>query len=118
MARLFNQIPKAVTESGLPKVCLSCAYLMPGCAQTWTLRCHHFLQIFLDRFDLFHAHLFIAGDIGAGLLFHAAEYPALAPDFKFNLGFCQQDSSLQYSEAKMSWRNLVFMKARPSTAMS
>lgn len=76
------------------------------------------MQILLDRFDLFHAHLFIAADIGAGLLFHAAEYPALGPSFKFNLGFCQLDSPLEYSEAKMAWRNLVFIKARPSLAQS
>ncbi|KAK9828362.1 hypothetical protein WJX74_010946 [Apatococcus lobatus] len=87
MASLFDQIPLAVRRSGLPEVSL-------------------------DRFDLFHAHLFIADEIGAGLLFHASEYPALGPTFRYNLGFCQVDSRLQYSEAKMSWRNLVFIKGR------
>ena len=86
----------------------------PVCAHAAVeLKCH--LQVSLDRFDLFHAHLFVA-DAGAGLLFHASEYPALGPDFGCNLGFCQVESPLRYSEAKMSWRNLVFMKASVSDA--
>ena len=67
------------------------------------------LQISLDRFDLFHGHLFVS-DLGVGLLFHASEYPALDDSFPFNLGYCQLNSTMQYSEPKMSWRNLIFFK--------
>ncbi|KAK9868153.1 hypothetical protein WJX84_000651 [Apatococcus fuscideae] len=85
MTSLFEAIPEATRSAGLP-------------------------QILLDRFDLFHAHIFVSADAGVGLLFHASEYPAQGDAFRFNLGYCQTDSSLQYSEAKMSWRNMLFIK--------
>jgi hypothetical protein len=65
------------------------------------------LQVNLNRFDLFHAHMFLAAG-GLGLLFHAAEYPQRGPDFPIDLGFCQRASSLPYSEEGMNWRNLLY----------
>ena len=67
------------------------------------------LQIDLNRFDLFHAHLFRPhGHPGLGLLFHAAEYPARSPDFAVNLGYCQTNSTLAYTDVRMDRRNIIY----------
>eukprot|EP00884_Botryococcus_braunii_P006283 jgi/Botrbrau1/15656/Bobra.4_1s0040.1 len=48
------------------------------------------------------------GEGRLGLLFHSAEYPRQSPAFPVHLGFCQQGSSLAYSEEAMNWRNLLY----------
>jgi hypothetical protein len=71
------------------------------------------VQVTLDRFDLFHAHLFQPHAGGSlGLLFHAAEYPARSPAFPYHLGYCQVNSTLAYEERSMDMRNIVFYRAR------
>ena len=72
-------------------------------------------QVALDRFDLFHAHLFLrhgASGGSLGLLFHAAEYPALCPAFPYDLGYCQANSTLEYAERAMDLRNLIYYEVR------
>lgn len=82
------------------------------------------LQPGLNRFDLFHAHLFavarrnhtggkIGGeDGGLGLLFHAREYPALDTNvWPHNLGFCQRGSRLHFDARQMDLRNIVYYQA-------
>ncbi|KAK9829304.1 hypothetical protein WJX72_005037 [[Myrmecia] bisecta] len=84
LAELFQSIPPALQAAGLPAAELS-------------------------RFDLFHAHLFLAtGPAGMGLLFHSAEFPAMSDAFPANLGFCQVGSPLAYEERKMDLRNLLW----------
>jgi hypothetical protein len=69
-------------------------------------------QVHLNRFDLFHAHLFEAHDAReVGLLFHASEYPAMErARFPTNLGYCQVGSSLRWEERAMDLRNLVWLR--------
>ena len=79
-------------------------------------------QVALDRFDLFHAHLFLPHGSGngsgggssraLGLLFHAAEYPARCAAFPYHLGYCQANSTLEYEEKAMDLRNIVYYQAR------
>jgi len=74
-------------------------------------------QVALDRFDLFHAHMFLARRApgaapGLGLLFHAKEYPRRSAAFPVNLGFCQANSTLAFDQRAMDLRNLVFYQAR------
>ena len=72
------------------------------------------LQVALDRFDLFHGHLFLPHSNGSGgsktlgLLFHAAEYPARCAAFPYHLGYCQANSTLEYEERAMDLRNIVY----------
>uniref|UniRef100_A0A804MTZ1 Uncharacterized protein n=1 Tax=Zea mays TaxID=4577 RepID=A0A804MTZ1_MAIZE len=49
------------------------------------------LNVSLNRYDLFHGHLFLASETGRlGILFHAKEYPAFNKElFPYNLGYCQ-----------------------------
>ena len=69
------------------------------------------VQIRLNRFDLFHAHLFQPHDRqGLGLLFHAAEYPARSAAFPVHLGYCQANSTLAYAEGAMDLRNIVYFQ--------
>jgi hypothetical protein len=85
LALLFQQVPAAVALAGLPPVQL-------------------------DRWDLHHAHLFYAPSCAQlGLLLHAKEYPAEHPElFDVNLGYCQRGSVLEFDEAAMDHRNLVW----------
>lgn len=64
----------------------------------------------LNRFDLFHAHLFVGnGTERLGLLFHAQEYPAYDQElFPLPLGFCQVNSTVEYHESKMQQRNILW----------
>eukprot|EP00929_Paragymnodinium_shiwhaense_P012316 TRINITY_DN11925_c0_g1_i1.p1 TRINITY_DN11925_c0_g1~~TRINITY_DN11925_c0_g1_i1.p1 ORF type:complete len:296 (+),score=60.74 TRINITY_DN11925_c0_g1_i1:213-1100(+) len=71
----------------------------------------------LSRFDLFHGHLVMRldgdnrGDLA--LLLHAAEYPQYSEKrFPVRLGYCQEDSTLEFSEARMRWRNVVVLLPR------
>ena len=79
-------------------------------------------QVALNRFDLFHAHLFLphgsggGGSAALGLLFHAAEYPARCAAFPYHLGYCQANSTLEYKEKAMDLRNIVYYQARASGA--
>jgi len=81
------------------------------------------LQVELDRFDLFHSHLFLShggggGSKSLGLLFHAAEYPARCAAFPYHLGYCQANSTLEYEERAMDLRNIVYYQARfPQASM-
>jgi len=120
LSGLFRSIPDARRRDGLPPVSLS-------------------------RFDLFHAHFFLAGieplllaleedkkknnsnnnnnnnnnnnkrapSVSLGLLFHAAEYPALCPlEFPHDLGWCQRGSDVRWSEETAAWRTLVAARGR------
>ncbi len=66
----------------------------------------------LNRFDLFHAHLFYTKKTRSlGLLFHSKEYPAYDQQkFPINLGYCQQDSYLKYDETAMNLRNMLWFQ--------
>lgn len=68
----------------------------------------------LSRHDLFHGHLFIAKHPkGVGLLLHAREYPMFDPlRFPIDLGSCQRDSTLAYSQRSMDLRNILFFEVR------
>lgn len=70
----------------------------------------------LDRFDLFHGHIFATPDGTPGVLLHASEFPAACEDFPYNLGFCQAGTTLAFSEAKMDWRNLLWFEVRQMQA--
>ena len=77
----------------------------------------HGMQVALDRFDLFHAHMFLTrGAPGRapelGLLFHAKEYPSRCPAFPVDLGFCQLNSTLAFDQRAMDLRNLLFFRVR------
>ncbi|KAK6347714.1 hypothetical protein TWF718_005551 [Orbilia javanica] len=67
-------------------------------------------EISLSRFDLFHGHLFANPSTGTiGVVFHSKEYPAENADaFPFNLGFCQIDSNVTFSDNVMRKRNIVW----------
>ena len=75
------------------------------------------MQVALDRFDLFHAHFFYSRANKLGLLFHAAEFPAHCDAFPYFLGFCQQGSTLQYTEARMDFRNYMWYDVRSLAAL-
>jgi hypothetical protein len=66
------------------------------------------LQVQLNRFDLFHGHLFVTADGTPGMLLHASEFPAECKAFPFSLGFCQTNSTLQFSSQKVDWRNYLW----------
>ncbi|KAL3516033.1 hypothetical protein ACH5RR_022935 [Cinchona calisaya] len=75
------------------------------------------LNVSLNRFDLFHGHLFIAADSGRlGILFHAKEYPAYEKDtFPCNLGYCQMGSNVTYDDS-MNLRNILWLAPLPSNS--
>ncbi|KAK7337745.1 hypothetical protein VNO77_18332 [Canavalia gladiata] len=72
------------------------------------------LDVTLNRFDLFHGHLFLAVDSGRlGILFHAKEYPASDKQvFPYNLGFCQRGSNVKYDDS-MNLRNILWLAPLP-----
>ncbi|CAM6115491.1 unnamed protein product [Calypogeia fissa] len=72
------------------------------------------LNISLNRFDLFHGHMFTAYNTGRlGILFHSREYPAYDENkFPLNLGYCQKGSTLPY-DASMALRNIVWLAPMP-----
>jgi hypothetical protein len=70
------------------------------------------VQVELDRFDLFHAHLFLTAENSIGLLFHAKEFPAECNEFPYNLGFCQRSSPMTFDQSAMDWRNYLYYKVR------
>ncbi|KAL2345669.1 hypothetical protein Fmac_006954 [Flemingia macrophylla] len=72
------------------------------------------LDVKLNRFDLFHGHLFLAVDSGRlGILFHAKEYPAYDKQvFPYNMGFCQIGSNVTYDDS-MNLRNILWLAPMP-----
>ncbi|XVF06031.1 hypothetical protein REPUB_Repub06bG0013200 [Reevesia pubescens] len=75
------------------------------------------LEVSLNRYDLFHGHLFIATETGRlGILFHAKEYPAYDKEvFPFNMGYCQKGSNLTYDDL-MNLRNILWLAPLPSNS--
>ncbi|CAI9102123.1 OLC1v1000342C1 [Oldenlandia corymbosa var. corymbosa] len=75
------------------------------------------LNVSLNRYDLFHGHLFIAVDSGRlGILFHAKEYPAYQKGvFPYNMGFCQRGSNVCYDDS-MNLRNILWLAPLPSSS--
>ncbi|KAH0462455.1 hypothetical protein IEQ34_010030 [Dendrobium chrysotoxum] len=73
------------------------------------------MNVSLNRYDLFHGHLFLASDSGRlGILFHAREYPAYERKrFPYNLGFCQTGSTVIYDDS-MNLRNILWLAPLPS----
>jgi len=92
-------------------------------------------EVCLSLHDLFHAHLFLSrgggahGDVSAGLLFHAAEYPRRQQaeargggngdggdddddEFAFphDLGRCQRGSPLVATRASLDWRSTLYFR--------
>lgn len=77
----------------------------------------HGVGVGLNRYDLFHGHLFSRGArngaLGTlGILFHAAEYPRRDDTFPIELGFCQRGSTLTYMPERMRYRNLLLLLPR------
>ncbi|KAK4273434.1 hypothetical protein QN277_021838 [Acacia crassicarpa] len=72
------------------------------------------LNVTLNRYDLFHGHLFLAVDSGRlGILFHAKEYPEYDNEvFPYNMGFCQQGSKVKYDDS-MNLRNILWLAPLP-----
>ncbi|XP_062004192.1 uncharacterized protein LOC133721560 isoform X1 [Rosa rugosa] len=75
------------------------------------------LNVSLNRYDLFHGHLFLALDTGRlGILFHAKEYPAYDKElFPYNMGFCQRGSNVTYDDS-MNLRNILWLAPLPSNS--
>ncbi|KAF8394577.1 hypothetical protein HHK36_020790 [Tetracentron sinense] len=75
------------------------------------------LNVSLDRYDLFHGHLFLARDSGRlGILFHAKEYPACEKEvFPYNMGYCQIGSNVRYDDS-MNLRNILWLAPLPSSS--
>lgn len=73
------------------------------------------LNVSLNRYDLFHGHLFLASETGRlGILFHAKEYPAFNKElFPYNLGYCQAGSNVPYDDS-MNLRNVLWLAPLPS----
>ncbi|XP_031250463.1 uncharacterized protein LOC116108354 [Pistacia vera] len=72
------------------------------------------LSVSLDRYDLFHGHLFLATETGRlGILFHAREYPAYDKEwFPYNMGYCQKGSNVTYDNS-MNMRNILWLAPLP-----
>ncbi|GAB2277453.1 hypothetical protein Dimus_012159 [Dionaea muscipula] len=75
------------------------------------------LNVSLNRFDLFHGHMFIAAESRRlGILFHAKEYPAYEKEvFPYNMGYCQIGSNVPYDDA-MNLRNILWLAPLPSNS--
>nr|GMD46892.1 T-box protein 41 [Ipomoea batatas] len=73
------------------------------------------LNVSLNRYDLFHGHLFLATDSRRlGILFHAKEYPAYDEKvFPVNMGYCQIGSNVTYDDS-INLRNILWLAPLPS----
>ncbi|KAG9444538.1 hypothetical protein H6P81_015878 [Aristolochia fimbriata] len=73
------------------------------------------LNVSLNRYDLFHGHLFLATNSGRlGILFHSKEYPAYnSKTFPYSMGYCQKGSNLRYDDS-MNLRNILWLAPLPS----
>ncbi|KAG5232422.1 T-box protein [Salix suchowensis] len=74
-------------------------------------------NVSLNRYDLFHGHIFIARETRRlGILFHAREYPAYDKEvFPYNMGYCQKDSTITYDDS-MNLRNILLLLPLPSNS--
>ncbi|XP_061945185.1 uncharacterized protein LOC133669161 [Populus nigra] len=74
-------------------------------------------NVSLNRYDLFHGHVFIARETGRlGILFHAREYPAYDKEvFPYNMGYCQKGSTVTYDDS-MNLRNILLLLPLPSNS--
>ncbi|KAJ6762678.1 hypothetical protein OIU79_023423 [Salix purpurea] len=74
-------------------------------------------NVSLNRYDLFHGHVFIARETGRlGILFHAREYPAYDKEvFPYNMGYCQKGSTITYDDS-MNLRNILLLLPLPSNS--
>ncbi|CAK7340644.1 unnamed protein product [Dovyalis caffra] len=101
-------------------------------------------NVSLNRYDLFHGHVFIARDTGrlvemqiafhvkmylqsvsnimtvSGVIsfvgFHAREYPAYDEEaFPYNTGYCQKGSNVTYDDS-MNLRNILWLAPLPSNS--
>ncbi|KAI3955705.1 hypothetical protein MKW98_006065 [Papaver atlanticum] len=66
----------------------------------------------LDRYDLFHGHMFLAPETRRiGIIFHAQEYPKLnRRSFNVELGVCQRDgNTMEYNQTNMNLRNILWL---------
>ncbi|KAI9121851.1 hypothetical protein K1719_007241 [Acacia pycnantha] len=72
------------------------------------------LNVTLNRYDLFHGHLFLAVDSGRlAILFHAKEYPECDNEvFPYNMGFCQRGSKVKYDDS-INLRNILSLAPLP-----
>ncbi|KAH7574679.1 hypothetical protein ACOSQ2_009200 [Xanthoceras sorbifolium] len=75
------------------------------------------LSASLNRYDLFHGHLFLAPETGRlGVLFHAREYPAYDKEvFPYNMGYCQIGSNVTYDDS-MNLRNILWLAPLPNNS--
>ncbi|KAK4744195.1 hypothetical protein SAY87_010507 [Trapa incisa] len=75
------------------------------------------LNVSLNRYDLFHGHLFISTDTARlGILFHAKEYPAYDKEhFPYFMGYCQTGSHVIYDDS-MNLRNILWLAPLPSNS--
>ncbi|XWS42378.1 hypothetical protein CRYUN_Cryun16bG0009500 [Craigia yunnanensis] len=73
------------------------------------------LEVSLNRYDLFHGHLFIAKETARlGILFHAKEYPEYDKEvFPCYMGYCQKGSNVTYDDS-MNLRNILWLAPLPS----
>ncbi|KAG0574132.1 hypothetical protein KC19_VG236700 [Ceratodon purpureus] len=67
-------------------------------------------NVSLNRFDLFHGHMFSTYDTNRlGILFHSREYPQYDEKiFPINLGYCQKGSKIPYDKS-MDLRNILWL---------
>ena len=117
LANIFQSIPHAIQLLKLPKVVHKDGSTVLHTVLYRLQRC--FLQVRLNRFDLFHAHLFCTrGTRELGILFHSKEYPSYNKAlFPINLGFCQQKSTLEFDENSMDFRNMLWFQASSQVAV-
>ncbi|XP_047327260.1 uncharacterized protein LOC124930928 [Impatiens glandulifera] len=76
-------------------------------------------HVSLNRFDLFHGHMFIATESRRlGILFHAKEYPMYDKKvFPHYMGYCQIGSNVVYDDS-MNLRNILWLAPLPSETSS
>ena len=115
LAELFLCIPGGMQAVSLPKVTLLLVGRTHKVENALCDRPCPSVQVALSRFDLFHAHLFCERTSNQlGMLFHTHEYPAMGPDFKIDLGYCQRGSNLEFNAHAMDFRNLLWFGVRQS----
>lgn len=70
----------------------------------------------LNRFDLFHGHLFVTSSQTAGILFHCYEYPngeTILPGIP--LGYCAANSDCAPTIDEWSFRNVLWVLGQTSS---
>ncbi|KAK9704505.1 hypothetical protein K7432_010148 [Basidiobolus ranarum] len=66
------------------------------------------VSVELNRWDLWHGHLFLNRQT-VGILYHAMEYPGIDASFPYPLGWCQANSTVHWSEKTMPYRNIIWV---------